>query len=191
MSKVLMATALSRMELTDQDEASLGEGGAIEPLVNMFNTGNLEAKLSTLNALQNLSNSKQNIKLLIKAGLVVSLLQLLFSVTSVLMTLREPASAILAKVAKCEGILVKQDVAQQMLSLLNLCNPAIQNRLLEALNSIASHSSASKVRKRMKENGAIQLLLPFFTEKDSKIRTGALKLVHTLSEDTKDRKSVV
>ncbi|CAA3022577.1 U-box domain-containing 44-like [Olea europaea subsp. europaea] len=183
MSKVLMATAISRMELTDQNKASLGEDGAIEPLVNMFNKGNLEAKLSALNALKSLSSLKENIQLLIHSGIVVALLQLLFSVTSVLMTLREPASAILAKISQSESILVKQDIAQQMLSLLNLSSPVIQNHLLEALNNIASHSSASKVRKKMKENGAIQLLLPFITERNTKIRTGTLNLVYTLSKD--------
>ncbi|XP_073152773.1 U-box domain-containing protein 24-like [Henckelia pumila] len=185
MSKVLMATALSRMELTEQNKISLGEDGAIEPLIKMFSTGNLEAKLSSLNALQNLSNSKQNIQRLIDSGVVVPLLQLLFSVTSVIMTLREPASAILAKVAQSETIvLIKQDISRQMLSLLNLSSPIIQNHLLEALNSMTSHENASKVRKKMKENGAIQLLLPFFTETDSKIRAGALKLVYTLSKDS-------
>ncbi|KZV47289.1 U-box domain-containing protein 43-like [Dorcoceras hygrometricum] len=185
MCKVLMATALSRMELTEQNKISLGEDGAIEPLVKMFSTGNLEAKLSSLNALQNLSDSKQNIQLLIDSGVVVPLLQLLFSVTSVIMTLREPASAILAKVAQSETIvLIKQDISRQMLSLLNLSSPIIQNHLLEALNSITSHENASKVRKKMKDNGAIQILLPFFSETDSKIRAGALKLVYTLSKDS-------
>ncbi|KAL7126206.1 hypothetical protein ABFS83_14G169900 [Erythranthe nasuta] len=183
MSKVIMATAISRLELTDQNKASLGKEGAIAPLIEMFKTGNLEAKLSSLNALESLSNSEKNIQRLIHSGIVVALMQLLFSVTSVLMTLREPASAILAKVAKSEGILVKHEVVQQMLSLLNLSSPVIQNHLLEALNNIVSHSSASKVRKKMKENGAIQLVVPFFNEKDARIRTGALRLVHMLSED--------
>ncbi|KAK4411119.1 hypothetical protein Sango_0184900 [Sesamum angolense] len=186
MSKVLMATALSRMELTDQNKATVGEAGAIEPLVEMFNTGNLEAKLSALNALRSISNLKQNIWILIDSGIVSSLFQLLFSVTSVLMTLREPASAILANVAQFGCILVKQDVAHQMLSLLTLSSPVIQNHLLEAINYIAAHPNASKVRKRMKENRAIQLLVTFFTDTNAKIRTGALKLVHTLSKDAKE-----
>ncbi|KAL2234128.1 UNVERIFIED_CONTAM: hypothetical protein Sindi_1145000 [Sesamum indicum] len=186
MSKALMATALSRMELTDQNKATIGEAGAIEPLVEMFNTGNLEAKLSALNALQSLSNLKQNIRVLIDSGIVSSLFQLLFTVTSVLMTLREPASAILAKVAQFGCILVKQDVAHQMLSLLTLSSPVIQNHLLEALIYIAAHPNASKVRKRMKENRAIQLLVTFFTDTNAKIRSGALKLVHTLSKDAKE-----
>ncbi|XVE86116.1 hypothetical protein DITRI_Ditri18aG0010500 [Diplodiscus trichospermus] len=182
MSKILMATAMSRMELTDQSRAFLGEDGAIEPLVKMFNSGKLEAKLSALNALQNLSSLSDNVQRLISSGIVVSLLQLLFSVTSVFMTLREPASAILARIAQSESILVNQDVAQQMLSLLNLSSPVIQCHLLEALNSIAGHPSASKVRRKMKENGAVQLLLPFLNESNMKIRTGALNLLYTLSK---------
>ncbi|KAG8656701.1 U-box domain-containing protein 44 [Manihot esculenta] len=184
MGKILMATAISRIELTDQSRASLGEEGAIEPLVKMFKTGKLEAKLSALNALQNLSMLTENIQRLISSGIVVPLLQLLFSVTSVLMTLREPASAILARIAQSESILVNKDVAQQMLSLLNLSSPVIQFHLLQALNSIASHSRASKVRKKMEESGAVQLLLPFLTESNLKNRTAALNLLYTLSKDS-------
>lgn len=183
MSKILVATAISRMELTDQCRASLGEDGAIEPLVRMFTAGKLEAKFSALNALQNLSSLAENVQRLIHSGILSSLLQLLFSVTSVLMTLREPASAILARIAESESILVNHDVAQQMLSLLNLSSPVIQIHLLQALNSIASHSSASKARRKMKENGAVQLLLPFLMETNIKIRSSSLKLLYTLSKD--------
>ncbi|CAN4112685.1 unnamed protein product [Withania somnifera] len=187
MSKILMATALSRMELTDQNRANLGQDGAIEPLVKMFTTGNLEAKQSSLNVLHNLSVSKANVQRLIKLGIVATLLQLLFSVTSVLMTLREPASAILAKIAaqsEAGIVLVKQDVAQQMISLLHLTSPVIQCHLLEALNAIAARSNASKVRKKMKENGIVRLLLPFLTEgRNTKIRNGALNLIYVLFKD--------
>ncbi|XVF00305.1 hypothetical protein REPUB_Repub03eG0273400 [Reevesia pubescens] len=147
MSKILMATAMSRMELTDQSRASLGEDGAVEPLVKIFNTGKLEAKLSALNALQNLSNLSKNIQRLIGSGIVVSLLQLLFSVTSVLMTLRVPASAILARIAQSESILVNQDVAQQMFSILNLSSPKeLTEQLGESdLNVIVNIISSSSL----------------------------------------------
>ncbi|CAN1298171.1 U-box domain-containing protein 43 [Linum perenne] len=184
MSKILMATSLSRMELTDQTRSSIGGDGAIEPLVKMFKTGKFEAKLSALNALHNLSRLEDNVHRLISSGIVVSLLQLLFSVTSVLMSLREPASAILATIAESESILVNQDVAQQMLSLLNLSSPVIQCHLLKALKNIASHSGASNVREKMKENGAIHLLLPFLTETNIHIRAAALNFLYTLSQDS-------
>ncbi|XP_076901779.1 U-box domain-containing protein 44-like [Bidens hawaiensis] len=186
MSKVLMATAISRMELSDETRVSIGEDGAIPPLVKMFKEGKLEAKLSSLNALQNLSTLKENTKRLIKSGIVPSLLQLLFSVTSVLMTLREPASAILARIAKSDNMLVNHDIALQMFSLLNLSSPIIQIHLLEALNSIVSHPRASKVRRKMKENGSIQLLLPFLTEQNPKIRIGAFNFIYTLSKELSD-----
>lgn len=184
MSKILMASALSRMELTDQSKASLGEDGAINPLIKMFSTGKLEAKLSALSALHDLSSLAENIQRLVGSGIVGYLLQLLFSVTSVLMTLREPASAILAQIAQSESVLVNPEVAQQMLSLLNLSSPTIQCHLLQALNSIAAHPSASKVKRKMREKGAFQLLLPFLTESNSKIRTDALKLLYALSKDS-------
>lgn len=178
-----MATAISRMELTDQIRATLGEQGCIEPLVKMFTSGKLEAKTSALGALRNLASSTENIRHLINAGIVPPLLQLLFSVTSVLISLREPASAILASLAKSEQILVHKDAAQQILSLLNLSSPTILLHLLQALNSIASHAKAKKVRTKLKENGAIQLLLPFLMDKNSGLRAIALNLLFNLSKD--------
>ncbi|KAG9138251.1 hypothetical protein Leryth_001467 [Lithospermum erythrorhizon] len=152
------------MELTSHYRISLVKDGVIEPFVNMFNKGNLEAKLSALGALQNLSYSVENISLLIDLGIVIALLQLLFSVTSVLMTLREPASAILAKIAQSGSILVTHNVAQQMLSLLNVSSSVIQFNLLDALISIVSHTRVSKVRKKMNSCCTLQLLLPFLVE---------------------------
>lgn len=186
MNKILMATALSRLELTDHSKLTLGEDGAIDPLVKMFINGKLESKLSSLNALQNLSGLTENVQRMIRSGITGPLLQLLFSVTSVLMTLREPASAILARIAQSESILVNEDIAQQMLSLLNLSSPIIQYHLLEALNSMASHQGASKVRRKMKEKGALQLLLPFLKENNTKIRCKVLNLLYTLSKDITD-----
>ncbi|KAL5994621.1 hypothetical protein ACLOJK_024674 [Asimina triloba] len=183
MNKILMATTLWKMELTDQYKAILGSEGSIETLVKMFKSGKLEAKLSALGALKNLSTLSENVQRLIRSGFVSPLLQILFSVTSVFMTLREPASSILVSIAQSETILINQDVAQQMLSLLNLTSPVIQYNLLQALNSIMGHASASKVRLKMKESGAVQLLLPFLTENNTGIRAAALNLLFNLSTD--------
>ncbi|XP_042394043.1 U-box domain-containing protein 44-like isoform X1 [Zingiber officinale] len=183
MNKILMANAISRMKLTDQIRSTLGEEGSIEPLVNMFTSGKLEAKLSALGALRNLSILEENIKRLIDSGAIEHLLQLLFSVTSVLVTLREPAAAILANIAESDRILTKKGMAPQMLSLLNHSSPAIQIHLFQALNRIASHSNAKRIRTKMRENGALQLLLPFLTESNNQIRIAALNLLVHISKD--------
>ncbi|XP_074576222.1 U-box domain-containing protein 44-like isoform X2 [Curcuma longa] len=183
MNKILMANAISRMKLTDQIRSTLGEEGSIEPLVNMFTSGKLEAKLSALGALRNLSILEENIKRLIDSGAIEHLLQLLFSVTSVLVTLREPAAAILANIAESDRILTKKGMALQMLSLLNHSSSAIQIHLFQALNRIASHSNAKRIRTKMRENGALQLLLPFLTESNDQIRIAALNLLVHISKD--------
>jgi vacuolar protein 8 len=151
--------------------------------VEMFKSGNLEAKHSALGALLNLSSSLQNAEILINSGITGPLLQLLFSVTSVLMTLREPASAILAAIAQSERILLHKDVAPQMLSLLNLSSPVIQLHLLRALNSISGHTNAKRARAKIRQNGGVQLLLPFLTEKNIDIKIAALNFISNLSKD--------
>ncbi|KAG8079073.1 hypothetical protein GUJ93_ZPchr0007g6294 [Zizania palustris] len=183
MNKILMATAISKMFLSEQMKSSLGEDGAVEPLVEMFKSGNLEAKHCALGALLNLSSSLPNAEFLINSGITGPLLQLLFSVTSVLMTLREPASAILAAIAQSDRILLHKDVAPQLLSLLNLSSPVIQLHLLRALNSISGHTNAKRARSKIRQNGGVQLLLPFLTEKNVDIKVAALNLMCNLSKD--------
>uniref|UniRef100_J3L7T8 Armadillo repeat-containing domain-containing protein n=2 Tax=Oryza brachyantha TaxID=4533 RepID=J3L7T8_ORYBR len=183
MNKILMATAISKMFLSEQMKSSLGEDGAVEPLVEMFKSGNLEAKHSALGACLNLSSSLRNAEILINSGITGPLLQLLFSVTSVLMTLREPASAILAAIAQSDRILLHKDVAPQMLSLLNLSSPVIQLHLLRALNSISGHTNAKRARAKIRKNGGVQLLLPFLTEKNVDIKIAAMNFIFNLSKD--------
>ncbi|KAG5118337.1 hypothetical protein JHK82_032757 [Glycine max] len=163
MTKILMATTLSRLVLTDHSKLTLGQDGAIEPL--------LDRKCGTL-------GQNWNCRIFATTSFLGN--------CSVLMTLREPASVILARIAESETVLVNKGVAQQMLSLLNLSSPVIQGHLLEALNSIASHPCASKVRSKMKDKGALQLILPLLKETKMKIRSKALNLLYTLSEDLTD-----
>ncbi|GJN16749.1 hypothetical protein PR202_gb03770 [Eleusine coracana subsp. coracana] len=84
MNKVLMATAISKMFLSEQMKCSLGEDGAVEPLVDMFKHGNLEAKQSALDekaaALGILSNlpvtDNKITEVLVKANLLHVLISL-------------------------------------------------------------------------------------------------------------------
>ncbi|XP_021774415.1 U-box domain-containing protein 43-like [Chenopodium quinoa] len=183
MSKILMATALSRMVLTEKSRASLGEDGAIQPLIIMFKTGKLEAKLSALNALQNLSLTTKNISYIVDSGVLPPLLQLLFSVTSSLMSLREPASAILATISCSDSVLEHRDLPDQLLSLVNLSSPKIKCNILLALNNILSQPGAAEVTSKTTQNGAMQLLIPLINETDTKIRVAALDLLFTISNN--------
>ncbi|CAA7388564.1 unnamed protein product [Spirodela intermedia] len=181
MNKILMATAISRTELTEQKKVALGDG-SIGPLTEMFTSGKLEAKLCALAAIQKLCSSGVNVERLIEAGFVTPLLQLLYSVTSVQMTLREPAAALLASMAESRSILKRRSLVRRMLSLLSTSNSVIQSHLLRALNNIASHPRSLKMRLEMKENGAVELLLPLLLE-DTELRRLALRILFNISRD--------
>ncbi|KAH8951118.1 hypothetical protein BDL97_09G009800 [Sphagnum fallax] len=195
MTKVLMASALSRMGLTETSKAALAQQGAIPPLVKMICYGKLEAKAAALGALQNLSTLPENREPMIEAGVIAPLLQLLFSVTSVVMSLKEHAAATLANLTMASttaktnindmfgNILEPDETIFQLLSLLNLAGPVIQGHLLRALLGMSSLPSARDVREKMREGGAIQLLLPFCEVPDNEVRIHAIKLLNCLSGD--------
>eukprot|EP00250_Pteridium_aquilinum_P004174 c14403_g2_i1 orf=320-3346(+) len=193
MTKTLMASALARMGLTDQSKATIATEGALSPLVKMISSTKLEAKTAALGALQNLSTHPGNRDLMINAGVIPPLLQLLFSVTSVFMNLKEQAAATLANLATaspmetgtdaCSTILDSDDTICQLLSLLNLVGPVNQGHLLRALHGMASPATASSVRAKMRGGSAVQLLLPFCELNDAEVRVNAVKLLYSLSQD--------
>ncbi|KAG6554543.1 hypothetical protein Mapa_003922 [Marchantia paleacea] len=194
MTKILMASALSRMQLTDQGKAALAKRGAISPLVKMISSGKLEARSAALGALQNLSTLADNRDYLINAGAVPPLLQLLFSVTSGVMSLKETAAATLANIAKSSttaetkidtngNILESDETIYQILSLLNLAGPVIQSHLLRALLGMSTLPAAISVRNKLRAGGAIQLLLPFCEAADVEVRVNAVNLLYCISGD--------
>ncbi|MQM17580.1 hypothetical protein Taro_050557 [Colocasia esculenta] len=103
----------------------------------MFTSGNLEAKISLLAAIQKLCTVKENVERLINSGIISYLLQLPF--------LSQPAAAMLACLAQSELILMKKNIVEQMLSLLNISSPVIQCHLLQALSSISDHPGAFNI----------------------------------------------
>ncbi|XP_068659311.1 U-box domain-containing protein 44-like isoform X3 [Aristolochia californica] len=178
------AKVLNALSNNTQNVLHMAEAGYFKPLVQYFHEGTEMNKILLATALSRMELTDQYRAALGEQGIVSPLLQLLFSVTSVLMTLREPASAILASIAQSDCVLVNKNVAQQMLSLLNLSSPVIQYHLLRALNNMISHSSATKIRAKMNKDGAIQLLLPFLTEVNTDVRTAALNFLSNLSKDS-------
>ncbi|KAH7436082.1 hypothetical protein KP509_05G001500 [Ceratopteris richardii] len=190
MTKILMATALAKMTLTDQSKAAIAREGAIPPLTKMISAGKLEAKSAALGVLQSLSTHPGNCDLMIDAGVIPLLLQLLFSVTSVFVNLKELASETLANLATASSmeakVLDSNDTVSQLLSLLNLVGPVNQGHLLRALNGMASPARATSMRAKLRDGGAIQLLLPFCEVNDGEVRASALKLLYSLSQDWVD-----
>lgn len=192
-TQVLMANALSQMQLTDQGRALLVQGGVLAPLVRMVSTGNLEAKSAALGAFQNLSSLRENRDPMIKAGVVQPLLELLFTVKSIVTTVREHAAATLANLAMysdSSGIrdlwgnsTEPDDTMFQLLSLLSLTGPNIQCHILRVLTCICRHSQSVDLRATLRGGGSIQLLVRLIDTKDLEVRLHALNFLHCLTQD--------
>ena len=181
MNKILMATAISRMELTEQKKVALGND-CMKPLIDMFLSGKLEAKFSALAAIQKLCSSPESLEILVNSGFTTPLLHLLYSVTSVLMTLQEPAAAILSLISQSPSILKNKSLVPSILSLISTSNSIIKTHLLHALKNITSMPGSLKAKKMMGENGTVDLLLTLISE-DQRLRSAALSVLFNLSKD--------
>eukprot|EP00250_Pteridium_aquilinum_P008873 c18275_g1_i1 orf=636-3776(-) len=197
MTQILMANAVSQMELTDKSRRVLVQMGVLPPLLEMLSEGNLELKSSALGALQNLSKLSENRDVMVKAGVVKLILELLFTSKSVLMTIKEQAALVFANLALattsascgCTTDLLGIDPERkftiyQLLSLLNLSGPSIQSQLLRALFGISCPPSAQGLRKTIREAGAVELLLGLYqVNANTDVRLNALRLLHLLTQD--------
>jgi hypothetical protein len=72
------------------------------------------------------------------------------------------------------------ETISQLLSLLNLVGPAVQEQLLRALRGLATSTAA---RARLREAGAYQLLLPLCEAGDAEVRANAAVLLDEVSEE--------
>lgn len=143
-------------------KATLRHEGAITPLVKMLISGKLKVTITALKALQILSSLSKSLEYMISADAIPPLLQLSFSVASVLVNLKEPAVVVLANLAVAngasvqrgnlsDGILESDGIICQLLSLRNLAGPVIQGHLHRALNGMACLPTASRIGCKMRE----------------------------------------
>lgn len=188
---LVMASALSHMELTDQSRIALAQQGGIPPLVEMLSVGKMEAKVAGLGALKNLSTPPANREILLKTGVISPLLQLLFSETSVTASLKESAAATLANLAMATtaeldmygSILNSNETLFQLLSVVNRAGPVTQGHLLRAFLGMSSIPNATEVRNKLREGGAIQLILPLCEFTADNVRLHTLQLLKCLTSE--------
>ncbi|XP_057817724.2 U-box domain-containing protein 43 [Cryptomeria japonica] len=191
-SKLKMAIALSKMELTDQNIKLLGDEGAIPPLVKMISS-NLESKAAALGALKNLSTNHENKKHIANAGAVPLILDHL--VTSKFPSnIRETSAIILERIMCDDGVqflvdenaepLVLEPIIQNLLALQQ--NPStffsIRRHVLNALLGMLSGPDGENVRSVARSANGISVLLPLIEGSDQKIRESVIKLLCSLSE---------
>ncbi|XP_059070906.1 U-box domain-containing protein 43 [Cryptomeria japonica] len=195
--QVKMADCLAKMTLANNGKELIARKGA-KVLVNMLSS-TLEAKTSSLQALFNLSTLDENSAVLVDAGILPPLMNILFKVHSLHnpapTNLKELSAATLANIvskaghwefaaADSEGNSLQSEViVHNLLALLTHVGPNWKVKLLQILYGIAlSPQAAEFAAVHIKNGNGIITLIAFLEDPEVDHRIHAFKLISVLSE---------
>ncbi|PSS23516.1 U-box domain-containing protein [Actinidia chinensis var. chinensis] len=190
--KLIMATTLAEMELTDRNKSSLLDDGVLDSLLHLVSHSDTKVKIVAVKALQNLSSLPKNGMQMIKEGVVRPLLDLLFHHTS-LPTLKEEVATTIMHLAISTA---SQDLDETQVSLLESNEDifrlfllitfrgcTVQQSILRAFHAMCQSPSATTIKASLKQCSAVQQLLPLCELDDLNVRANAVKLLCCLTED--------
>lgn len=184
-SKQSMMRGLEGMQLLDEDVKQLGEDEVINPLVRLA-LGDAESKELAFSVMSKLCTSYENRRLIIEAGAVSSILELIFS-PQVSTSIREKCSEIFEKLtSSCLEFLTSPDVtlADQKLMITKLIavlensgtSIGIRKPTFRALLSICKSAMAAAEGVIATPNGLARIL-PLLEDSDNEIQKLALQLI--------------
>ncbi|XWS46270.1 hypothetical protein CRYUN_Cryun14cG0050600 [Craigia yunnanensis] len=155
--KLIMATTVVEMELTDHNKVVLLEGGALSLLLHWVSHGGIQMKSVAVKALRNLSSIPKNGLQMIKEGAARPLLDLL-CLNSSSPTLVVQVSATIMHLAlstmsqesnEMPVSLLESDRDIYMLfSLINLSGPEVQQNILQVFQALCQSPSAANIKTR-------------------------------------------
>ncbi|GFY81543.1 hypothetical protein Acr_01g0013520 [Actinidia rufa] len=189
--KLVMATTLAEMELTDHNKSSLLEDGVLGSLLHLVSHSDTKMKIAAVKALQNLSSLPKNGMQMIREGAVHPLLNLLSHHT--LPALWEEVAATLMHLAISTtsqdldetqvSLLESDEDIFKLFTLITLRGRTVQQSILRAFHAMCQSPSATTIKARLKQCSAVQLLLPLCELDDLNVRANAVKLLCCLTED--------
>lgn len=195
--QIQMAECLAKMTLANSGKELIARKGA-KVLVDMLSS-TLEAKSSSLLALFNLSTLDDNAAVLVDAGILPPLMDILFKAHSVHnpapINLKELAAKTLANIVSKAGhwefaavdseghALQSEVIIHHLLALLTYIGPHWKVNLLGILYGIASSPQAAEsAAVHIKKGNGIITLVAFLEDPEVDLRIQALKLMSILSE---------
>ncbi|XVF33118.1 hypothetical protein REPUB_Repub17cG0140900 [Reevesia pubescens] len=189
--KLIMATTVAEMELTDHNKVVLLEGGALGPLLHWVSHGVIEMKTVAVKALRNLSSVPKNGLQMIKEGASRPLLNLL-RLSSSSPTLREQVAATIMHLAvstmsqesnETPVSLLESDDIFMLFSLINLTGPEFQQNILQIFQALCQSPSAANIKTKLTQCSAIQVLIQLCECNIENVRPNAVKLFCCLVND--------
>ncbi|XVF22323.1 hypothetical protein REPUB_Repub12eG0163200 [Reevesia pubescens] len=189
--KLIMATTVAEMELTDHNKVVLLEGGALGPFLHWVSHGGIEMKSVAVKALRNLSSVPKNGLQMIKEGALRLLLDLLCSSSS--STLREQVAATIMHLAVSTmsqesnetpvSFLESDEDIFMLFSLINLTGPEVQQNILQIFLALCQSPSAANIKTKLTQCSAIQVLIQLCERDIENVRPNAVKLFCCLVND--------
>ncbi|KAJ4950723.1 hypothetical protein NE237_027555 [Protea cynaroides] len=194
--KIIMATTLAEMELSDHGKLTLFEEGVLGPLLHLITHVDVKIKEAAVKALQNLSTLPPNGLWMIREGAVDPLLDLLYCHSSSFPSLGEHVAATIMNLAistaveeasKTELSLLKSDEdISRLFSLINLTGPDVQRSILRTFHAMCQPQSATEIRSKLRECSAVQVLVQLCELNNATVRANAVKLFCCLTVDGDD-----
>ncbi|XVE73666.1 hypothetical protein DITRI_Ditri11bG0137100 [Diplodiscus trichospermus] len=182
--KLIMATTVAEMELTDHNKVVLLEGGALGPLLHWVSYGGM-MKSVAVKALRNLSTVPKNGLQMIKEGALRPLLELLrLSPSSP--TLREQVAETIMHLAVSTmsqesnetpvSLLESDEDIFMLFSLINLTGPEVQQNILQMFHALCQSPSAANIKTKLTQCSALQVLVQLCERNTENVRPNAVKL---------------
>ncbi|XVF80271.1 hypothetical protein PTKIN_Ptkin15bG0057300 [Pterospermum kingtungense] len=191
--KLIMATTVAEMELTDHNKVVLLEGGALSPLLHWVTHGGSQMKSIAVKALRNLSTVPKNGLQMIKEGAARPLLDLL-SLSSSSPTLGEQVSATIMHLAVSTvsqesneapvSLLESDGYVFMLFSLINSTGPEVQQNILLIFQALCQSPSAANIKTKLIQCSAIPVLVQLCELDAEKVRRNAVKLFCCLVKDS-------
>lgn len=155
--KLIMATTLGEMELTDHNKSSLFEEGVLDSLLRLISHRETEMKVASVKALLNLSSLPRNGLEMIRQGAVRQLLNMLYHhahqslgevVAATIMNLaisttNQGSSGTLVSLLDCD-----EDI-EGLFSLVKLVEPTVQQSILCTFCAMCQSPSAGSVKAKL------------------------------------------
>ncbi|KAK4848283.1 hypothetical protein QYF36_011240 [Acer negundo] len=163
--KIIMATTLAEMELTDHHKESLLVEGVLGPLLHMMIKDGATHPLLDLLLRQSLSSS------ILREQAAATIMHLALS------TMSQEASQTPVSLLESE-----QEVLT-LFSLVNLTGPDVQLRILQTFNALCQSPSAKNIKSKLIQCSAIQVLVQLCEHDDQNVRPNAVKLFCCLVDD--------
>ncbi|OMO64247.1 Armadillo [Corchorus capsularis] len=191
-AKLIMATTVAEMELTDHNKVVLLEGGVLDPLLHCVSHAGIPMKSIAVKALRNLSSVPKNGLQMIKKGAARPLLDLLLLRLSS-PALREQVAATIMHLAESTisqessemsvSLLESDEDIFMLFSLINLTGPEVQQYILRIFQALCLSPSATHIKTKLAQCSAIQVLVQLCERDVENVRPNAVKLFCCLVYD--------